>query len=104
MKRRTILQGFCSAAAILTTSSWSQDRQLPLIGFIAGLSETDRPYLKPSIQKGLSVAGLVDGENVNVEYRWTGGDHRLMDGLIRELVALDARAIICDGGRVSTLR
>jgi putative ABC transport system substrate-binding protein len=43
---------------------------MPVIGFLNGQGQNDRPNLPAAFRRGLSETGYVDGRNVMIEYRY----------------------------------
>ena len=72
MRRREFIAGLGGAAAWPIVAR-AQQTDLPVIGFLSGLSADDDDYYKnfivPFLQ-GLKETGYVEGQNVAVEYRW----------------------------------
>src|SRR5262245_18667039 len=50
-------------------------QSMPVIGFLNGLGQNDRPNLPAAFRRGLGEAGYVDGRNVTIEYRF--GENRV---------------------------
>jgi putative ABC transport system substrate-binding protein len=54
-------------------------------------------------QKGLADAGVIEGRNVRVEYRWAEGRYDRLPTLATEIVDLRPTVIVATGGNVTAL-
>jgi putative tryptophan/tyrosine transport system substrate-binding protein len=97
MKRRTVLAGL--AAALATHPLRAQTPQRDgrrhlgvLMGNLAG-DPVGQTYVA-SLIKGLGGYGWHEGSNLQVDWRWTGGDPALFDRYAAELVALVPDALL----------
>jgi putative ABC transport system substrate-binding protein len=80
----TLLLGTVSAAA-------QQTKKVPQIGYL-GLSVS--PSLDGGFRQGLRDLGYVEGQNINVEYRFAEGKVERLAGLANELVGLKVIVIV----------
>ena len=71
-----------------------QPKKVPRIGYL-GLIEN--PDLDGGFRKGLRQHGYVEGQNINVEYRYAGGKVDQLDDLAAELVNLKVNVIVASG-------
>ena len=70
------------------------------IGVFMYLKQNDpesQSYLT-AFREGLQKAGWIVGRNLEIEYRWTGGDPQLTRKYAAELVALNPHVILTAGG------
>ena len=97
-------------AALGGTAAWSlaaraqQPSTLPVIGFLnsgsPGPSGPFRSFLD-AFHQGLNEGGYVEGRNVDIEYRWAGGQFARLPELAADLVARRVSLIAATGGAVS---
>lgn len=94
MKRRELIAFLGSAAAWPPLVGAQQPASMPVIGFLHSGSPGPNAKRVAGFRKGLSEAGLVEGQNVAIEFRWAEGkDDRLPElaaDLIRARVAVIA--------------
>jgi putative ABC transport system substrate-binding protein len=62
----------------------AQQTSMPVVGFVAGGSLDARRAA--AFRKGLNEAGLVEGQNVAVEYHWLEGQYDRLPALMADLV------------------
>lgn len=86
MKRREFVK-LAAAATIGWPRVWgAQQLPMPVIGYLSGGSlESDGPRT-PAFRQGLKEAGFLEGENVQIEFRWALGDTRRLPAMAADLV------------------
>lgn len=101
MKRR----GFLLAAGTVPLWIWPSFAQTsrPTIGFLASGSPETFVTVVSGFQEGLKAAGLTEGSNVAVEYRWAQGQFSRLPSLAAELVQQRVDVIVTMGGNVAAL-
>jgi putative ABC transport system substrate-binding protein len=103
MRRREFIAGLAGAAAGLPLAAQTQQQALPVVGFVSGRSSNEATRLDAAFRKGLSETGVVDGQDVSVEYHWLGGQYSQLPSLMTELVRRRVAVIATPGGAPSTL-
>jgi putative ABC transport system substrate-binding protein len=102
MKRRTFITLLGSAAAAWPIAAGAQQAAMPVIGFIRdGTAEANARYVA-AFRKGLSETGVVESQNVTVEYHWLEGRYDRLPALMADLVRRQV-AVITTAGNVPTL-
>src|SRR5262245_52152914 len=85
-KRREFITLLGGGAAAWPLSVRAQQSTIPVIGFLRVTSAYDSTHLVAAFQQGLKQAGLIDGQNVAMEYRWAEGQEDRLPELAADLV------------------
>jgi putative ABC transport system substrate-binding protein len=78
----------------------AQQRAVPVIGRLRLGSPQSRGtrYVLAAFRQGLGEAGFVEGQNVEIEYRWAEGQYDRLPALAAELVGRAVDVIVSVGG------
>ena len=102
MKRRQIIT-LLSGAAAWPIAARAQQRALPVIGLLSSRSPAVDTPLIAIIRQGLSESGLVEGQNIAIDYRWAEGQYDRLAGLASDLVRRQVAVIVTMGGEPPAL-
>jgi putative ABC transport system substrate-binding protein len=83
MRRREVITGLGTAAAVWPLAAYGQQPAIPVIGY---LDASGRPSWFAAFQRGLIELGNVPGRTVAVEYRSGAGQADRLSVLAAELV------------------
>src|SRR5262245_43801782 len=84
--RRELLAAFGAAAVAWPLDARAQQPAMPVIGFLAEGTPDSEPGALTAFHQGLREVGYVEGQNVQIDYRWTGEQRDLLLALTADLV------------------
>src|SRR4051794_20895403 len=90
MRRRELITLLGGAATVWPFVTFAQ-LALPLIGFLSSRSADDSTALVAAFRKGLAEFGYIEGQNINVEYRWADGQYDRLPALVADLLQRECR-------------
>jgi putative tryptophan/tyrosine transport system substrate-binding protein len=97
MKRRAFITAL-GGTVLWPIVARAQQPTMPLVGFLTGLGQNDRPNLREAFRRGLSEAGYAEGRNVAIEYRFAENQHDRLPALAADLVDSKVAVIAASGG------
>lgn len=101
MRRRQFLGLLGAAAIVRPPAVHAQQPAMPSIGFLSSRTAGDSGRMLKGFHSGLAEAGLTEGQNVTVTYRWAEGRYDRLAPLAAELVASPIAVLVAVGGEPS---
>ena len=103
MKRREFIAVVGGVTVVWPRVTWAQQAGTPLVGFLSGRSPSESSGLIDSFRRGLRQMGSVEGQNVNIAFRWADGRYERLPALASELVGLPVAVLFAAGGAPAAL-
>src|ERR1051326_4655757 len=100
MRRRDLLVLFCGLA-VGTESALAQKTGVPRIGFVSSRSADESGPLLTGFRQGLSDNGFVEGQTVEIEYRWAENKYERLAYLANDRLGRQVAVIVAAGGPAS---
>src|SRR5687767_12854078 len=86
MKRREFIGSVLCGAAAWPLAARAQRSAMPVIGLVGSATARQWAPFVAEFMQGLSEAGMVEGRNVAIEYRWAEGRFDRLPAMAADLV------------------
>jgi ABC-type uncharacterized transport system substrate-binding protein len=96
MKRRELIVLLGGGAMTATRALRAQQRPIPLVGVLRTSTAANDTGID-GFRRGLQRLGYVEGQNIRIEVRWSGGDNERLPVLAADLAALKPDVIVANG-------
>jgi putative tryptophan/tyrosine transport system substrate-binding protein len=101
MRRREFITLLGGAATAWTLAARAQQPAMPVVGLVGGGDISTRHVT--AFRKGLNETGIIEGQNVTVEYHWLKGQYDLLPSLMADLVSRRVAVIATPGSNPAAL-
>src|SRR5215212_8366731 len=96
MRRREFVGGIASAAA-WPVAARAQQVAAPLVGFLGNSTAELEANLINPFRNALREHGYIEGQTIQIQYRWADGDYSRFPALVNELIAVGSAVIVTAG-------
>jgi putative ABC transport system substrate-binding protein len=96
MRRRDFIKGIAGSTTAWPLVARAQQPSPPVIGFLRSTSLADAAHLMTGFRNGLKEAGLVEGQNVAVEYRSANDQLDRLPVLATDLISQQVAVIVAN--------
>jgi putative tryptophan/tyrosine transport system substrate-binding protein len=97
MRRREFLN-VIAVSAVWPLTGHAQPSNKPLIGFLSARSAEESAHLVDAFRKGLAEFGIIEGQNVIVDYSWADSHYDRLDTQAADLLTRQPVVLISVGG------
>jgi putative ABC transport system substrate-binding protein len=100
MRRREFI-GLLGGAAAWPLTARAQSK--PVIGFLSSRSPGESTSVVAAFRKGLREGGFIEGQNIEIAFRWAEGRYDRLSSLAAELVERHVDVVVAAGGTPAAL-
>jgi putative tryptophan/tyrosine transport system substrate-binding protein len=97
MRRREFIKIIVGSAG-WPLAARAQPSNKPAIGFLSARSAKESAHLVDAFRKGLAEHGIVEGQNVTVDYSWADSHYERLAAQASDLLARQPAVLISVGG------
>jgi putative tryptophan/tyrosine transport system substrate-binding protein len=97
MQRREFIVLMGAGMAVWPSAARGQNSPNATIGYLSSKDEKSEAVIVAGVRKGLAELGLIENQNVSIEYRWSAGEYRRLPELAADLLARKVDVIAASG-------
>ena len=97
MRRRNFIKVFVGSV-LWPLAAGAQPADKPVIGFLSARSANESAHLVDAFRKGLAEYGLVEGQNVIIDYSWADSRYERLPKQASDLLVRQPAVLISVGG------
>ena len=98
MRRRDFIKFAGGVAAAWPLVARAQQPTMPVIGFLGSATPQSYATRLRAFRQGLKEAGYVEGQNVEIDYRWAEGQNNRLPALAAQLAQRHVAVLVAGGG------
>jgi putative tryptophan/tyrosine transport system substrate-binding protein len=97
VRRRELIKGIAGSLAAWPLAARAQERVIPTVGVLYGVSAAEWADQMAGFHQGLSEIGFVESRNVLIEYRWAEGHLDRMHAMATDLIERRVAVLLVGG-------
>jgi putative ABC transport system substrate-binding protein len=97
MRRREFIK-VMAGSAVWPFAAHAEPSNKPIIGFLSARSAKESAHLVDALRKGLAENGIIEGQNVTIDYRWADSQYKRLPAQAADLLARQPAVLISVGG------
>jgi len=94
MRRRDFITLLGGTAVLAPLAARAQQPVMPVIGFLRSTAAAGSVHLVSAFRQGLNNAGFVEGQNVDIDFRWADDQDDKLKGMAADLVRRRVAVIV----------
>jgi putative tryptophan/tyrosine transport system substrate-binding protein len=97
MKRRAFIKIIAGSAGVWPLFASASQAAMPLIGVLRNTSQSDAAFRLAAFRDGLKELGFIEGNKVEIQYRYADSKYDLLPALANELIQRSVSVLFASG-------